>query len=173
MRLRERIAVLCSLALATACAEPDRSALDGRVQALEKRLDAMDQRLATLGRDVPSGEKVRDDQRSLEQRLAAVEAKATEALAAAKAAPPAAAAATGGAGQARRESAARGTMADATARREQLGQLMTEYRRRLADVKRERGANASPAEQMAARREVRDWSIARRRAILSGEAVPE
>jgi hypothetical protein len=173
MRLRERIAVLCGLALATACAEPDQTAMQGRVQAIDKRLDAIDQRLAALGRDVPGDARLRGDLQALERRIGAAESKATQALETAKSTPPpAGAAAPGPAGRPRREGAQHPSPPDPLVRRAELGSLMTEYRRRLSDLKRQQG-NASPQEQLAARREVRDWYIARRRAIISGQPLPD
>ena len=172
MRLRERIAILCGLALATACAEPDQTAMQGRVQAIEKRLDAIDQRLAALGREVPGDARLRGDLQALERRIAAVESKATEALQTAKSAPAGAAAAAAAAGRQRRDAAQHASPPDPLVRRAQLGSLMTEYRKRLSDLKRQQ-ANASPQEQLAARREVRDWYIARRRAIIAGQPLPD
>lgn len=163
------VAGLLGLVIVPGCGERD-EVLQGRVQALEQRLAAIDQRLAAIDQNLPTGERMRNDLRAVEQRLAAVEAKATEALETAKAPPPPPPPTATGP-RARREAEAR-PRPDPEQRRAQLGALMTEYRRRLDEVKRQ-GAGGNPGEQMAARREVRDWYITRRRAILAGQPLPD
>ena len=58
-------------------------------------------------------------------------------------------------------------------RRTALAGLMSDYRRKLADLSKQQGPNVDPMERSAARRELRAWYIARRRAILTGQPVPE
>ncbi len=159
-----------------ACTGPEQGAdqrLQARLDALAQRLDAIDQRLGAIDRDLPTGERLRSDLASVEQRLSAVDAKATEALATATkaAAERAAEPATGRPGG-RTTAPPPSPQVDPTERRNQLGALMAEYRQRLADLQQQGGAS-SPAERAAARRQVREWYLARRRAILSGRPLPD
>jgi hypothetical protein len=142
-----------------------------RLEVMERRLDQLDQRLATTEKDLAAGARLSEDVRALEQRLGAVDAKATQALDAAKhppgpAAPPAGTGAGAGA-------AARPAQPDPLERRAQLGALMTEYRRRLSDMTKQQDSQANPADRMAARRSLREWYIAHRRAILAGRPLPD
>ena len=157
-----------------ACAGPDQSAeqrLHARLDALDERLDAVDARLGDLAREQASGQRLRDDLQALDRRLGALDAKTTEALdSAAKAASsrPSAPATTGKAAPAGEPSAARqAPKVDPQERRAQLGDLMNEYRRRLSELQTEQGT-ADPAARLAARRQVREWYLARRRALLLG-----
>jgi hypothetical protein len=170
MVLRVWVIGLLGLVVVPGCGERDDDALAGRVQALEQRMAAIDRRLAAIDQNLPTSERMQSDLHALEQRLGGVEAKATEALETAKAPPPPRAPTVTGP-RGRREGEGR-SGPDPAERRAQLGALMTEYRRRLDEVKRQ-GSGTSPAELMAARREVRDWYIARRRAILSGQPLPD
>ena len=43
----------------------------------------------------------------------------------------------------------------------------------LAELQTQEGASADPAARMAARREVRQWYLARRRAVLMGKPLPD
>jgi uncharacterized protein len=161
--------ILFGLILLSACRGGDESAHDrerARLDTVEQRLGTLEQRLAAIDKDLPTGERLRDDLHALEQRVGAVESKATEALETAKSAPTAA--------PRRKGDVAPAPPRPAPAeRRAQLAALMTEYRRRLADVRRQESPGASPADQMAARRAVRDWYIARRRAIIGGQPLPD
>lgn len=172
MWLRVWIIGLLGLAAVAGCGERD-DALQGRVQALEQRLAGLEQRLTSVDKDLPTGERLRNDLRAVEQRLGAVEAKATEALETAKAAPPPTSPAAAAASRGGRESVAGPARPDPAVRRAQLGGLMTEYRHRLDDLKKQQGPEATPAERIAGRREVREWYIARRRAILAGQPLPD
>ncbi|HJW69159.1 MAG TPA: hypothetical protein VJ829_07375, partial [Candidatus Binatia bacterium] len=58
-------------------------------------------------------------------------------------------------------------------RRAQLGALMTEYRRRLSDMAKQQDSQTSVADRLAARRSLREWYIAHRRAILAGRPLPD
>jgi len=146
---------------------PDQS----RLEVMERRLDQLDQRLATTEKDLAAGGRLSEDVRALEQRLGAVDAKATQALDAAKR-PPAPAAAPAGTGAAA-GAAARPAPPDPLERRAQLGDLMTEYRRRLADLAKQQDSQTSAADRLAARRSLREWYIAHRRAILAGRPLPD
>src|SRR5215475_10172716 len=138
-----------------------------RLDALERRLDSIDQRLGGLEKVVPPTARLQDDVRLLEQRLTGAEAKATQALETAKTAPTLPPVApTGPAGT------RTGERPDMLERRTALAGLMTEYRRKLADVTKQLGPNADAMERAAARREVRAWYIARRRAILTDRPMP-
>src|SRR5262245_4609263 len=164
------------LALA-ACAGPDQGAeqrLQARLDSLEKRLDTVDARLGDLARDQAGGQRLRDDLQALDRRLGALDAKTTEAMdAAAKAAAQRPAASGGKAAAAAPEAPARRAPAvDPQERRAQLGDLTAEYRRRLAELQMQEGA-ADPAARMAARRQVRQWYLERRRAVLMGRPLPD
>ena len=97
-----------------------------QLEVMQRRLDALDQRLATTEKDLAAGARLHEDMHALEQRVGAAEAKVTQALEAAKQRPPAPAAVPG----APSGSAAR-SAPDPMERRAQLSELMTEYRRRL------------------------------------------
>jgi hypothetical protein len=173
MRPHPGTPLLLAFAVVVACGRGDDTASRGRLDAVERRLDALEQRLAAIDKDLPTGERLRTDLHALEQRLGAVEAKATEALEQAKTAPPPApSTAARSKAAAPPEDPARARQ-EAMQRREQLSALMAEYRRRLGEIRREQPPGASPADQMAARRAVRDWYIARRRAIIAGEPLPD
>ena len=172
--------VLLGCLTLAACAGPDQGGeqrLQARLDALDKRLDAVDARLGDLAREQASGQRLRDDLQALDRRLGALDAKTTEALAsAAKAASllPSAPATTGKAAPAGQPSAARqAPKIDPEERRAQLGNLMTEYRRRLSELQTEQGGTADPAARLAARRQVREWYLARRRALLLGTPLPD
>ena len=141
-----------------------------RLEVMERRLDQLDQRLATTEKDLAVGARLSEDVRALEQRLGAVDAKATQALDVAKR-PPAPAAAPAGTGAA--GAAARPAPPDPLERRAQLGALMTEYRRRLSDMAKQQDSQTSVADRLAARRSLREWYIAHRRAILAGRPLPD
>ena len=64
-----------------------------------------------------------------------------------------------------------GNRPDMLERRTALAGLMSEYRRKLADLSKQQGPNADPMERSAARREIRAWYIARRRAIHRGTLI--
>ncbi len=169
MRLRTSTVLPLVLALVAACGGGKDSGERARLDAIDQRLDALDQRLAAIDQSLPTGERLRSDLQSLEQRVSAVESKATQALENARNAPPAATPpAKHGA---KRDDIPAPARIDTAARRAQLSALMLEYRQRLDAVRRQ-GA-ASPEDQMAARRAVRDWYIARRRAILAGVPPPD
>ncbi len=158
-----------------ACGEPDGSidTLKGRLglDALERRVADLDKRLSAMEKALPATESLRDDVRALEQRLAISEAKAPQVLETGKAAPlPPASLAVSPGGPAAPLHTER---PDAAQRREQLTALSTEYRRKLADLATQRTQNASRLEHSAARRELRQWYIARRRAILRGQPLPD
>jgi hypothetical protein len=165
------VLVLVPISLA-ACGkreEPANDALASKLDALDRRLGAVDQRLQDMEKRLPPADRLQNDVRLLEQRLTGAEAKATQALETAKAAPvlpPVAA--TGPTGSTRP-----GNRPDMLERRTALAGLMSEYRRKLADLSKQQGANVDPMERSAARRELRAWYIARRRAILTGQPVPE
>ena len=97
-----------------------------QLEVMQRRLDALDQRLATTEKDLAAGARLREDMHALEQRVGAAEAKVTQALEAAKQRPPAPAAVPG----APSGSAAR-SAPDPMERRADLSELMIEYRRRL------------------------------------------
>jgi hypothetical protein len=140
-----------------------------RLEVMERRLDQLDQRLATTEKDLAAGARLSENMRALEQRLGAVDAKATQALDAAKRPPaPATPARTGAAG-----AAAQPAPPDPLERRAQLGALMTEYRRRLSDMAKQQDSQTSVADRLAARRSLREWYIAHRRAILAGRPLPD
>ena len=156
----------------TACGKREEAANDAlasRLDALDRRLGAVDQRLQDMEKRLPPTERLQNDVRLLEQRLTGAEAKATQALETAKAAPvlPPVAASwpTGSTGPGKRP--------DMLERRTALAGLMSDYRRKLADLSKQQGPNVDPMERSAARRELRAWYIARRRAILTGQPVPE
>jgi hypothetical protein len=142
-----------------------------RLEVMQRRLDQLDQRLATTEKDLAADARLSEDVRALEQRLGAVDAKATQALDAAKR-PPAPAAAPAGTG-AGAGAAARLAPPDPLEHRAQLGALMTEYRRRLSDMAKQQDAQTSAADRLAARRSLRAWYIAHRRAILAGRPLPD
>lgn len=177
MRLSARRSLPFVFVALAACTGPDQATeqrLQARFDALAQRLDAVEQRLGAIDRDLPSGERLRSDLAAVEQRLTAVDAKATEALAAATrvAAERAARPADGRPGAA--APARPVPQVDPMERRSQLGALMTEYRQRLADVQtQQHDGAATPAERAAARRQVREWYLARRRAILTGQPLPD
>jgi hypothetical protein len=163
---------LLTVAIAfAACGQPD-EATRARIDGVERRLDALEQRLAAVAKEIAGEERVREELRALEQRVGAAEAKATQALETARTAPPPAPAAAGRpqGGGATPEAPAR---PDARERRAQLDALGTEYRRRLAEADARLGPDASVTDRIAARRTVRDWYLARRRAILTGQPLPE
>ncbi len=162
---------LALLSLA-ACGKREETASDplaSRLDALERRLDSIDQRLGGLEKELPATARLRDDVRLLEQRLTGAEAKATQALETAKAAPTLPPVAPTGPAAVPRP----GERPDVVERRTALATLMTEYRRKLSDVTKELGPNADAMERAAARREVRAWYIARRRALLMGRPLPD
>src|SRR5262249_60283936 len=67
-----------------------------------------------------------------------------------------------------------GARPDLLDRRAALADLATDYRRKLSELAKQQGAaGADPMERAAARREVRAWYIARRRAILRGQPLPD
>src|SRR5262245_22947769 len=169
MALRAVTLIVVGLPLLSACGGHD-DATQGQehaqLDAMERRLDALDQRLATTEKELAAGGRLRDDMHALEQRLAAAEAKVTQALDLAKRPPPPAAA-TGATAAA----PARPAPPDPIERRAQLGALMMEYRRRLAALAQY--SPAAPADRLAARRAVRDWYIAHRRAILAGRPLQD
>ena len=172
MRRRAWTSLLLGLTVLAACGGRDDASRDrerARLDALEQRLGALEQRLAAIDKDLPTGERLRSDLQALAQRLGAAESKAAEALERAKSAPPPPPPRPAPRG--RRDVAPEPARPDPAERRAQLGVLMTEYRRRLAEVRRQPGV--TPADQMAARRAVRDWYIARRRAIIAGEPLPD
>lgn len=163
------VLVLLSLA---ACGKREETASDpqaSRLDALERRLDSIDQRLGGLEKDMSATARLQDEVRLLEQRLTGAEAKATQALETAKTAPTLPPVAPTG----RAAVPPSGERPDMVERRTALAELMTEYRRKLTDVTKELGPNADAMERAAARREVRAWYIARRRAILMGRPLPE
>ena len=170
MALRAVTLILVGLPLLSACGGHD-DATQGQehpqLDAMERRLDALDQRLATTEKELAAGGRLRDNLHALEQRIAAAEAKVTQALDLAKRPPPPPAAATGATAAA----PARPAPPDPIERRAQLGALMMEYRRRLAALASD--SQAAPADRLAARRAVRDWYIAHRRAILAGRPLPD
>jgi hypothetical protein len=139
-----------------------------QLEVIQRRLDALDQRLATTEKDLAAGARLRDDLQALEQRVGAAEAKVSQALEAAKQRPPAPAAGPTGAPVA---SAPRHAP-DPAERRAQLAELMTEYRRRLTALSQQ-DPQASPSDRMAGRRSLREWYIAHRRAILAGRPLPD
>jgi len=148
----------------TACGKREEAANDAlasRLDALDRRLGAVDQRLQDMEKRLPPTERLQNDVRLLEQRLTGAEAKATQALETAKAA----SGPTGSTGPGKRP--------DMLERRTALAGLMSDYRRKLADLSKQQGPNVDPMERSAARRELRAWYIARRRAILTGQPVPE
>jgi hypothetical protein len=172
MALRAVTLILVGLPIFSACGGRDDTTQGqehGRLDAMERRLDALDQRLATTEKDLAAGARLRDDVHALEQRLGAAEAKVTQALEMAKRPPSPPAAATGAAAAA----PARPAAPDPAERREQLGALMMEYRRRLSALASQQDSQTAPADRMAARRSVRDWYIAHRRAILAGRPLPD
>jgi len=178
MPRRSALPLLCGFLSLVACAGPDQGAeqrLQVRLDALDKRLDAVDTRLADLAREQATGQRLRDDLQALDRRLGAIDAKATEALdAATKAAAQRPSAAVAGRPAAPAGAPARGVQPiDPQERRAQLGTLMTEYRRRLSELQTQQGAGADPADRMAARRQVREWYLARRRAVLMGQPLPD
>jgi hypothetical protein len=178
MPLHSPTLVLLALALVplAGCGKRDDTASDplaGRLDGLERRFDAIDQRLAGLEKQQSAAERLRDDVRLLEQRLTGAEAKATQALETAKTAKTAATlppVAPSGAQAATHP----GERPDLLDRRAALADLATDYRRKLSELAKQQGAaGADPMERAAARREVRAWYIARRRAILRGQPLPD
>ena len=139
-----------------------------QLEVMQRRLDALDQRLATTEKDLAAGARLREDMHALEQRVGAAEAKVTQALEVAKQRPPAPAAAPG----APTGSAARPALPDPMERRAQLSELMTEYRRRL-NALGQGDPQANPADRLAARRSLREWYVAHRRAILAGRPMTD
>jgi hypothetical protein len=172
MALRAVTLILVGLPILSACGGHD-DATQGQqhaqLDAMERRLDALDQRLAATEKDLAADGRLRDDIHALEQRIAAAEAKVTQALDLAKRPPPPPAAATGASAAA----PARPAPPDPIERRAQLGELMAEYRRRLAALASAQDAQTSPVDRLAARRAVREWYIAHRRAILAGRPLPD
>jgi hypothetical protein len=174
MALRPWMPILLGLTILAACGSREEAGQgrdQARIDALDRRLGTLEQRLSTIEKDIPGGEPLRDEVHALEQRLGAAEAKATQALETAKTAPPAAPGASGPG--ARGMAALRPAPFDPVERREQLNALTLEYRRKLAALPMQDGAQAGPAERMAARRQLRDWYIAHRRAILSGRPLAD
>jgi len=139
-----------------------------QLEVMQRRLDALDQRLATTEKDLAAGARLREDMHALEQRVGAAEAKVTQALEVAKQRPPAPAEAPG----APTGSTARPALPDPMERRAQLSELMTEYRRRL-NALGQGDPQANPADRLAARRSLREWYVAHRRAILAGRPMTD
>jgi len=167
------MSILLALTVLSACRGGDDGGGDrerARLDTLEQRLGALEQRLAAIDKDLPTGERMRNDVMALERRIAAAESKATQALETAKTAPPATVPAPARRG-ARREMTPEATRAETAERRAQLDTLMTEYRHRLDELRR--APSDSPADQMAARRSLREWYITRRRAIITSTPLPE
>jgi BMFP domain-containing protein YqiC len=172
MQLRQWTPILVGLTILSACGGGDEASRDrgqARLDAMEQRLGTLEQRLAAIDKALPAGERLRGDLNALEQRVGAIDAKVTAALEMAKKAPAPAAAQP----RAKRDVAPSPARPDAAERRAQLGALMTEYRRRLDEVRRQQQAGTNPMDQMAARRAVREWYIARRRAILAGQPLAD
>jgi hypothetical protein len=173
------VPILLGLLALAACADPDHAVeqrLQARLEALGQRLDAADARLADLAREQASNQRLRDDLQALDRRLGALDAKTTEALdaAARSAAQRPSAPAKGSRAAAPADAPAAGAPAvDAQERRAQLSDLMGEYRRRLSELRVQQGSGADPAERMAARRQLREWYLARRRALLMGKPLPD
>jgi DNA repair exonuclease SbcCD ATPase subunit len=173
MRLFPRTCILLGLTVLLACGGGEDAGRDrerARLDTLEQRLGALEQRLTSIDKELPSGERLRNDLQELERRLAAAESKAAQALETAKSAPPAPAQAPARRG-ARRDVTPEPGRPDTVERRAQLETLMTEYRRRLDELRHEPAG--SPADQMAARRALREWYVARRRAIIAGAPLPD
>src|SRR5262245_11634680 len=83
------VLVLVPISLA-ACGkreEPANDALASKLDALDRRLGAVVQRIQDMEKRLPPTERLQNDVRLLEQRLTGAEAKATQALETAKAAP--------------------------------------------------------------------------------------
>src|SRR5262245_39578437 len=166
--------ILLCLAVLVACGGGGEEASQGRdqarLEAIDRHLGTLEQRLAVIEKELPAGERLRNDLHALEQRVGAVEAKATQALETAKAAPPPTVAAPPAAGA---TGAPARAPVDPAERRAQLNTLMTEYRRRLSALSTREAAQMSPTERLAARRELSAWFRAHRRAILSGRPLPD
>jgi hypothetical protein len=170
MRLRHWTSILLALTVLSGCGGGDDGERDrerARLDTLEQRLGALEQRLAAIDKDLPTGERARDDMLALERRMAAVESKAAQALDTAKSAPPAPAPQRRGG----RRDVPAPTPSEAAERRAQLETLMNEYRHRLDELRH--GPTGSPSDQVAARRALREWYITRRRAIITGATLPD
>jgi hypothetical protein len=174
MSLRPTALGVLVLASLVACGGPDRPA-DTRqdrseLDALERRLTDLDRRLSAIEKTPSGADGARADIRALEQRVANSEAKAAQALETAKRAAASSRSPVVVPGAPAQP--VRADQVDPEKRREQLNDLSNEYFRKRADLATAT-QNQSRLEQTAARRELRQWYMSRRRAILRGEPPPE
>ena len=128
-----------------------------QLEVMQRRLDALDQRLATTEKDLAAGARLRE--RHARAR-AAGRRRRGEGHAGARGGEAASAGSGGGPGRAL-GSPRRGPRPIRWSVARELAELMTEYRRRL-NALGQGVRQASPADRMAARRSLREWYIARR-----------
>ncbi len=143
-----------------------------RLEAIEARLGRIETRISNAEKDIPDAQALRDELKTLDGRIAAADARATEALTTARTVPAAPAAPTGarpGAPAAAAPAPGAPGQID-TARRDALGTLNAEYRQRLEAL---RGGqdDATTAQRRDQRRELSRWFREQRRAILLGQTA--
>jgi hypothetical protein len=168
MAMRMTAAGLLAMAVAAGCNEQG-DAMKSRLEAMEGRLSRIETRLSNAEKDIPDAQALRDEIKGMDGRLAAAEARATEALTAAKSA-PAAGAPGAGAAAGTPSTAGEAAMVD-RARRDAIAQLNAEYRQRLQAMRGANDAGADTAQRRDQRRELSRWFREQRRAILLGQAA--
>lgn len=169
MAKRMTAAGLLAMVVTAGCNEQG-DAVKSRLEAIEGRLGRIETRLSNAEKDIPDAQALRDEIKGMDGRLAAAEARATEALTAAKTAPAAPAAGAPGPGAAAGATAGEAAMID-RARRDAIAQLNAEYRQRLQAMRSANDAGADTAQRRDQRRELSRWFREQRRAILLGQAA--
>lgn len=158
--------------LAAAGCNDQGDALKARLEAIDGRLTRIESRLSNAEKDIPDAQALRDEIKGMDGRLASAEARATEALTAAKNAPAAAApGAAAGAAVGGTPSTGSGAALEDRARRDAIAQLNAEYRQRLQAMRSANDAGADTAQRRDQRRELSRWFREQRRAILLGQAA--
>jgi hypothetical protein len=163
---------LLAVTVATGCNEQG-DATKTRLEALEGRLTRIESRLSNAEKDIPDAQALRDEIKGMDGRIAAAEARATEALGLAKSAPaapaPGVAAVPNGAVPPP-SNPAEAAMID-RARRDALASLNQQDRQRLQAMRGAQDAGADTAQRRDQRRELSRWFREQRRAILLGQAA--
>lgn len=154
MMQRRAIVLLLGLSLLGAC---DREADTERLQALERRITALEARGSEAVE--PAATSVDADVRSLERRVAALEGQIHD-LAQARA---------GGAGAAPGSLPGAPALSGRRERRMQLRELTAQYRERLATIRRD---EPDPAKRQEAVREALEWYREQRSQLLAEPLPP-